>query len=107
MQHIIRVCAAERRGPVEAGLVAVPGPVLERYVFRAPAGAAPFTKRGGEAGFLLLPGSGYLLRARATRVEVLEMPSGRFTSHRRSASSTWSTIVAGPGGWSRAPSIKR
>ena len=49
----------------------------------------------------------YALAARATRLDSAEIPSGRCTFQRRSLWSTCKTMVASPGGWPLADSIKR
>src|SRR5207253_8136398 len=49
----------------------------------------------------------YTLAAIATRLDAAEMPSGRCTFQQRSLWSTCKTILASPGGWSLADSMKR
>ena len=51
--------------------------------------------------------AGLTLKARDTRLDSLEMPFGKRTVQRRSVWSTWSTMVASPGGCSATGSMRR
>ena len=87
----------------------------ERSLFKArnrkkiprPLGRGPFVSRKPGRNFERRAGYVFVLKARDTRLDSLEMPFGKRTVQRRSVWSTWSTMVASPGGCSATGSMRR
>lgn len=104
--------------PLRAQISAAPlkqlsGPCLAMQIghFRAHASAAPLKRwcmpTQLEVKLKNPQRCSYKLAAMATRLDAAEMPSGRFTSQRRSLSSTCRTRLALPGGWLMGASTSR
>ena len=96
-----------------APLKQLSGPCLTMQIghFRARMSAAPLKRRCMATQFEVKPKApqrrGYSLATMATRLDVADMPSGRFTSQRRSLWSTCRTRLALPGGWLMGASTSR